>query len=225
MRPASAEIDHLVVAAATLEQGVAWCEATLGVTPDPGGRHPLMGTHNRLLRLEGAALAYLEIIAVDPHGAAPTRFARWFGLDEPALQRRLVEHGPRLVHWVARTNSILALRRRLRAHGADPGLPVAAARDSVRGRLRWRISVRRDGRPLLGGALPALIQWDSAHPTEAMPHSKIHLQALEVRPAPVLQQLHAAQLELADWLPVPLRARLQTPRGSVTLAADDEGVP
>jgi hypothetical protein len=44
-------VDHLVIAAASLEEGVAWCEATLGVTPGPGGEHPLMGTHNRLLRI------------------------------------------------------------------------------------------------------------------------------------------------------------------------------
>ena len=46
-----ARIDHLVVAAPTLEDGVAWCEATLGVTPGPGGAHALFGTQNRLLRL------------------------------------------------------------------------------------------------------------------------------------------------------------------------------
>ena len=60
-------VDHLVVAAATLAQGVAWCEATLGLTPGPGGKHPLMGTHNRLLKIATAAFpeAYLEIIAID----------------------------------------------------------------------------------------------------------------------------------------------------------------
>jgi hypothetical protein len=40
--------------AASLPEGVAWCEATLGVTPGPGGEHPLMGTHNRLLRIATA---------------------------------------------------------------------------------------------------------------------------------------------------------------------------
>ena len=34
-------VDHLVIAAATLDEGVAWCEATLGVTPGPGGRHAI----------------------------------------------------------------------------------------------------------------------------------------------------------------------------------------
>ena len=42
-------LDHLVVAADTLEQGVAWCEATLGVRPSAGGQHVFMGTHNRVL--------------------------------------------------------------------------------------------------------------------------------------------------------------------------------
>ena len=40
----SAQIDHLVVAARTLVEGVAWCEATLGVVPGPGGEHALFGT-------------------------------------------------------------------------------------------------------------------------------------------------------------------------------------
>ena len=31
-------LDHLVVMAASLDEGVAWCEATLGVTPGPGGQ-------------------------------------------------------------------------------------------------------------------------------------------------------------------------------------------
>jgi hypothetical protein len=41
------QIDHLVIVAKTLEQGVQWCEATLGVTPGAGGEHALYGTHNR----------------------------------------------------------------------------------------------------------------------------------------------------------------------------------
>ena len=49
--PPLATLDHLVVLAPSLASGVAWAEATLGVTPGPGGEHSLMGTHNRLLRL------------------------------------------------------------------------------------------------------------------------------------------------------------------------------
>ena len=87
-------VDHLVVAAATLEQGVAWCEARLGVTPGPGGRHVLFGTHNRLLKIATPVFsdAYLEIIAIDPE-APPQRRPRWFGLDDPALQQQLAAPG------------------------------------------------------------------------------------------------------------------------------------
>ena len=68
MKKPAAQVDHLVIAAQSLDQGVQWCEATLGVTPRAGGEHPLMGTHNRLLRLStpGYPRAYLEIIAIDP---------------------------------------------------------------------------------------------------------------------------------------------------------------
>ncbi|MEO6746946.1 MAG: VOC family protein, partial [Caldimonas sp.] len=104
-RPALA-LDHLVVAAATLGDGLAWCERTLGHIPQAGGRHAFMGTHNRILSIASARFprAYLEVIAIDPDGVAPPH-PRWFGLDEPAL-RRALEAGPRLIHWVARSADV-----------------------------------------------------------------------------------------------------------------------
>ena len=36
---ARSELDHIVVAARTLEEGSAWVEAALGVAPVPGGKH------------------------------------------------------------------------------------------------------------------------------------------------------------------------------------------
>ena len=85
----SAEVDHLVVAAHSLEQGADWCQRVLGVASRPGGKHGAMGTHNRLLALSSAAYprSYLEIIAIDPDAPAPSR-PRWFGLDDAALQQR-----------------------------------------------------------------------------------------------------------------------------------------
>lgn len=92
----AAQIDHLVVMAATLEEGVAWCEATLGVTPDAGGQHAFMGTHNRLLRTSSAVAphSYLEIIAIDPAGNPPTQGQRWFDMDQPTLRAAVAAHGP-----------------------------------------------------------------------------------------------------------------------------------
>ena len=220
-------IDHLVVAAASLEQGVAWCEATLGVTPGPGGRHVLFGTHNRLLKIATPVFpdAYLEVIAVDP-AAPPQRRVRWFGLDDPALQQRLAV-SPALIHAVVRTATLGTHRRALIAAGLDPGEPVQASRETPRGRLAWQILVRPDGRLLCGGALPTLIQWDvPIHPADALPASGVTLAQLAAThsdPAPVRAALDALGLDAAIQVTYDrdtrLAAMLRTPRGMVTLSS------
>ncbi|MDO9507554.1 VOC family protein, partial [Hydrogenophaga sp.] len=179
-----AQIDHLVVAATHLEDGVSWCEATLGVTPGPGGEHALFGTHNRLLKLQSDAVppVYLEIIAINPQ-AQPTRAAdlrRWFDLDDTALRQRLQQHGPQLVHWVARVPAIDPAVAALQALGIDRGPVLQASRPTPQGLLQWRISVRDDGQRLFGGALPTLIEWGENHPALTMPDSGLTLTAFEV---------------------------------------------
>jgi Glyoxalase-like domain len=164
----STKFDHLVVHAETLEQGVAWCERKLGVTPGPGGEHPLMGTHNRLLTLSEDA--YLEIIAVNPNAAPPTH-ARWFDMDAPSRIER-VAHEPQLVHFVVNVNDMDAA---LKACPYDMG----AAIDAQRGNLRWRISVRPDGALHESGLIPTLIEWQSAHPTLHMTPSGLALVNME----------------------------------------------
>ncbi len=228
----AAQLDHLVIAARSLSEGVAWCEATLGVLPAPGGEHALFGTHNRLLRLAcaWAPRAYLEIIAVNPQ-ATPTRPAglkRWFDLDDAVLQARLARHGPQPVHWVARVPDIHAATRRLSALGMDCGPVLAASRPTPSGLLQWRISVRDDGQRLFGGALPTLIQWGqepgAAHPADTLPASGLTLQrlALSHPDAAALQRaLTAVGLtEMTVALgPAALTAELDTPRGPLTLTS------
>jgi hypothetical protein len=96
------ELDHLVVAARRLDEGVRWVEDRLGVAPDAGGAHDGFGTHNALLRLGDDV--YLEVLAPDPAQPAPQR-PRLFGLGDEAC-RRLLEAGPRLLHWVVRTRDL-----------------------------------------------------------------------------------------------------------------------
>lgn len=225
-------LDHLVVVADTLAQGVAWCEATLGVTPGPGGRHALMGTHNRLLRIAGPQWpqAYLEIIAIDPSATQPPAEgrARWFGMDQPAL-RAAVRSSPRLVHLVVQTDDIVRAVAALDALGEDVGAPVAASRATPQGELRWQISLRDDGCPQHGGALPALIQWQGPHPSAAMPDAGVRLERLvlnSVRPAALREALAAIGLDgvtVGERSPSqgPIEADLSTPIGPRQLG----GVP
>ena len=127
--PMNTTLDHLVVVAHDLDQGVAWAESTLGVVPAPGGKHPLMGTHNRLLALDDSD-AYLEIIAIDPAAPPPGR-ARWFGMDELG---EAVREAPRLVSFAARTTNLDMHRWGLIAAGFLPGTPFAAQRETPSGR-------------------------------------------------------------------------------------------
>jgi len=214
----TADVDHLVVAAASLEQGVAWCEALFGLAPSAGGKHPLMGTHNRVFAIGSSCFAgtYLEIVVIDPAAKPPGR-KRWFGLDEPALQARVAQE-PRLVHMVARTAVLDRLRNDLAVLGIDAGRPLAASRETPQGRLQWQILVRDDGKLLHGGALPTLIQWQGPHPTETLPDSGVELRALQLAgvPAAARQVLALRHVIHADVGPA-LRALLNTPKGEVVL--------
>lgn len=225
-----AHVDHLVIAAANLEDGVRWCEAALGVTPGPGGAHPLMGTHNRLVSIAGGAFprCYMEIIAVDP-AQRPTRERhkhRWFDLDDSELRHALTQHGPRLIHFVARVPDVHAT---VHALAANPwhiarGVVLEAGRDTPAGRLQWQITVRDDGQRLFYGALPTLIQWGPAHhPADTLPPSGVTLSALTASHprapalATALQTIGLSEALTVGQGAPNLVATLQTPRGVVRL--------
>lgn len=224
---AATRVDHLVVAAHSLEQGLAWCESTLFVTPSPGGEHPLMGTHNLLLKIETAqfARAYLEIIAINPQAPDPRR-RRWFDLDDAQL-RQAVKEKPRLIHFVASCDRSAVASSALDQLGIDRGVQLAAERDTQHGPLRWKITVREDGQRLFYGTLPTLIEWDGAHPAERLPDSGLKLLSLTAthpRPDDLFMAYRAIHLEQVgiDAGSPNLIARLMTPLGEVTL--DSGGV-
>ena len=227
------QIDHLVVVAKTLALGVQWCEATLGITPGPGGDHASYGTHNRLFKIATPAnpLAYLEIIAIDPGAKRPANATTscWFDMDDAALQAAVAIE-PRLVHFVANTDDIQAARIALKAQGIERGPAVHASRHSRRGVLQWQITVREDGQRLFNGALPSLIQWgkpDAAeplrlHPRNSLPRSGVTLQSLAIT-HPTAAKLQAAYEAIGltgiavETGPADLIATLHTPKGTVEL--------
>jgi hypothetical protein len=219
----AARVDHLVVAADSLEEGVAWCEATLGVVPGPGGEHPLMGTHNRLLRIATVDYprAYFEIIAVQP-GRQPQRAHRWFDLDDESLRDRVRRDGPQLVHFVANVPDVRAAVAAWQALDIERGAVVEASRMTPRGLLQWQITVREDGQRLFDGVLPTLIEWGQAHPAAGLPESGITLQSLTAT-HPQAARLRGAW-DAVDLQGVALKegaaslcAMLDTPRGRVRL--------
>ena len=226
------QIDHLVVMASTLEAGVAWCEATLGITPAAGGEHDKYGTHNRLFKIASPKypLAYFEIIAINPSAPAPKgAIARWFDMDDKALQKAVAKQ-PRLIHFVTSTDDIKAARHVLRTQGIERGQVVHASRKSGKGTLNWQITVREDGERLFNGTLPTLIQWGKPdataplrlHPRNSLPRSGVTLQSLAVT-HPSAAKLQAAYDAVGlegisvNEGPANLVATLQTPKGLVQL--------
>jgi len=143
------ELDHIVIAANSLDEGARYVHDRLGVDIPAGGKHPLMGTHNCLMRL--GVSSFLEVIAIDP-AAEPPRRSRWYSLDDPSLQDRLNE-SPQLIAWVLRSQNI-EHDTLIAGYSAQDILPVS------RGTLSWRLTVPSDGSLPWGGAFPHIIQWD-----------------------------------------------------------------
>ena len=227
------QIDHLVVAAHSLQQGVEWCEATLGITPAAGGEHEKYGTHNRLFKIATAAfpVAYFEIIAINPDAVIEKKPppTRWFDLDNLQLQAELLK-SPRLIHFVANTSNIQDARHAWKAQGIDRGPVIHASRKTPKGLLQWQITVRLDGDRLFDGTLPTLIQWGKPeaadpmhlHPRNHLPRSGVSLKSLSVS-HPSAGKIQAAydaislgNISVSEGT-ANIVATLQTPKGLVTL--------
>jgi len=230
------QIDHLVVAATSLEQGVQWCEALFGITPALGGEHALFGTHNRLFKIATPkfSMAYFEIIAINPAAVRSKKTTtlhphRWFDLDNPELQKSISKE-PRLIHFVASSPDIKAARMALRMEGIDRGPAIHAERQTSKGLLHWQISVRADGQRLFDGALPTLIQWGKPdateplrlHPRNTLPRSGVTLQSIDIT-HPSAEKLQAAYASIGlngisiSEGPANIKATLKTPKGIVVL--------
>jgi hypothetical protein len=180
------ELDHIVVACNSLDEGRAWCRETLGVDASGGGKHAGIGTHNTLLSL--GPKHYLEIIAIDPDGETP-KFPRWFGLDTKEV-KALIAHQPKLVAWVARIarthEGEVAPSDAIEQLATNPANAANVVRPASRGDFRWRFAFTRDGARPRGGVLPHFIQWDvpaqtcgpAPHPCERLPDVGVGLSSL-----------------------------------------------
>jgi hypothetical protein len=204
------QLDHIAIAADNLAAGVAYAETALGVKIPYGGAHPLMGTHNHLLRLGDNA--FLEVIAPDP-AAGPLTRRRWFALDDPAMRAELAA-GPRLSTWVVATDDIEKALREI-PHAAGPAVTV------TRGELKWLIGVPDDGSMPLSGAFPTIIQWPRGpHPASRMPDLGCSLVSFEIghpEAAEISRSLQPhlsdARVRFATAAKPSLSATIRTPQG------------
>lgn len=199
-------IDHLVITAPDLATGAQYVENKLGVPMQQGGEHPRMGTHNLLLSLGPGC--YLEVIACQPN-LAPPASPRWFALDQITPTTP-----PALTTWVARTDNIQTA-----AAQATEDLGAIAA--MTRGNLDWQITIPPDGSLPLGGAAPALIEWQKGdHPSEKLTDHGLSLQQLDIQHPGVdlvKRLLHALALKgpvvVTPGNEVKLTAHIKTPAG------------
>jgi hypothetical protein len=210
------EIDHIVVAAATLDEGARFIRDRLGVDIPMGGKHALMATHNRLMRL--GRDSFFEVIAIDPAAPPPSR-ARWYALDDPAMRERLAE-SPQLITWVARASDIVPTVQ-------SAAIPLGAIVPVSRDGLSWRLTVPEDGHLPGGGVVPTLIEWDGGvRPWESMADLGCKLEELILAaPDPAalrgtlatLCECGFSRVSVVEGAVPLLSARIKTPSGIVTI--------
>ena len=151
--PSKLAFDHIAIVAPTLEIGFDHVRDRIGIEVPPGGQHPKMGTHNRVMRL--GQDEFLEIIAIDPDAAPPTH-PRWFRLDTPRTE------APHIGNWIVRTPDIAAA---LDHFPPSCGLATPMSR----GDMNWLISLPDDGSLPFDAAFPTILEW----PTTPYPGSKM----------------------------------------------------
>ena len=163
-------IDHIVIGTANLISGTSILETKLNAKFSPGGEHQIMGTHNKLLKLQSDI--YLEIIANNPNVYKPSR-QRWFSLDEIRTKEK-IKHSPRALCWVLEVDNI---EDTVNKCGYNPGEILQISR----GELTWKITVPSNGSLADNGVLPALIEWQSGqHPAKKLTDSKVSINKLSL---------------------------------------------
>ncbi|SPJ24233.1 VOC family protein [Palleronia abyssalis] len=201
-------IDHIVITAPDLDTGAEAVHEALGVAPVQGGKHSLMGTHNRLLSL-GPDM-YLEVIAVDPDAPDPGR-PRWFAMDR-------FSGPPRLTNWAAQADD---MTRAL----AEAPMGMGELTSLTRGDLSWQMAIPPSGELPFDGVLPMLLSWQGRTAADLLSPSGCRLQRLilthpragDIRTAwPRLAATDRLQIEVG---PQPgLAAEIATPEGLKTLS-------
>lgn len=141
-------IDHVIVAAADLEQLEA-IFTRLGFHVVGGGRHPHLGTQNRIILLDQG---YIELLAIADDKVV-----------SPAVRGR-VATAPGWIGFALQSTDIVSEASSMRARGADVRGPKAGRLVAPDGSVRSWQTVTLGGDDLFSAAepIPFLIQHDSS---------------------------------------------------------------
>ena len=150
-------LDHILLGAASLEQGMAAFEETTGEKPLRGGHHPNAGTENALVSLGDGS--YLEIIA--PRAGSPT--------GDEFLDSMRSLNGLSIVGWAIHVSDAESARRRLERAGFPMTPPKPGSRVTPAGQtLEW---VTFEPASSAIENAPFFIRWgdNTAHPSLTSP--------------------------------------------------------
>ncbi len=149
-------LDHLILGARDLDEGIRRFEEKTGVRPQPGGEHPGRGTRNALVSL--APGLYVEILA--PQASAPDE-------GRAGALRKLTDLTP--YGFALFAGDLDGVRRRL----AEAGFGVSEIQKGSRARpggvlLEWKTFEIE--RPAIA-AMPFFIRWGdgTTHPSADAP--------------------------------------------------------
>jgi len=152
------KIDHLVIGANDLEQGVTFLKDKLNVILPQASKHVDMSTHNCVAPTGNDS--FIEILSIDPDAPEPNR-ARWFDMDKPAVKDKF-KQSPCAYHWVVGTNDLDAVI-------ANSPIPLGEVVKFTRDERSWRLTIPVDGSLQEQGLIPTFIEWSpGAHPSTGM---------------------------------------------------------
>lgn len=152
-------VDHVLLPVADLDEGAQRLRDRFGLESIAGGRHPNVGTANRIVPLGSQ---YLELIAIiDPEEAAASLLGRRVA--------RALKDGTTFVAWALRTQDLDALRRKFQTAGWDLPPMIEGSRNRPDGQaLSWRTQYL-DSSPV-PIAIPFVIEWripNGLHPGQS----------------------------------------------------------
>ena len=208
---AEAHVDHLILGARDLDEGIRRFEERTGVRPKVGGEHPGRGTRNALVSL-GPAL-YVEILA--PQAGAPDS-------GRVAELRQRADLSP--YGWAVFVRDVDTARRSLESAGFGLSGIMPGSRARPDGTLlEWKTFEIE--KPEIAG-IPFFIRWGdgTTHPSQDSP-SGCRLEALKVT-TPDVASARRAFAALALDVTAEAGARpglditLRCPKGTVSFRGD-----